>query len=72
MSNTLFFDLTFGFEKKKRVTLKKQIALFLSSNNDKQVVFGKEPKIKVCPNCQCSLNTTETPGKCPSCGEILC
>mgnify|MGYP001613891866 FL=1 len=67
MSNTLFFDLTFNFKKKKRVNIKKQMNSFLASSDNGQIILGEESKIEICPTCSYNINTIETPDKCPNC-----
>lgn len=64
---TDFFELTFGFKKKKRVNIKKQLDSFLSSSDNGQIILGEESKIEICPACSYKINTTETPDKCPNC-----
>ena len=76
--STNFFELTFpSLKRKRRVNIKNQ-ASSLFSSSDGQTIFGKDsivavnqPKIKICPNCSYSINTIETPNRCPVCEERL-
>ncbi|MBU3968809.1 hypothetical protein KJ991_01160 [Patescibacteria group bacterium] len=71
MNNNLFSGLTFsGSSSKREISINKQTDSLLFSCDNGQTIFSEESEIEICPNCQYSIDTVETPYKCPNCEKV--
>ena len=70
MNNNLFLGLAFSKKREIDIYINKQTDSLLSCDN-RQTIFSEESKIEICPNCQYSIDTVETPHKCLNRDEEL-